>query len=62
MTSMQHEGLLLREALLEVLNARGLKVQEAERQRIQACTDLTQLKLWLRQAVSVRATEELFKL
>jgi len=51
-----------REALFEVLDARGLKVEEAERQRILACTDLMQLKRWLRQAVSVRATEELFKL
>lgn len=51
-----------REALFEVLNARGLKVQEAERQRIESCTDLMQLKRWLRLAVSVRATEELFKL
>jgi len=50
-----------REALLEVLDARGLKVDEEARQRIQACTDLSQLKRWLRKAVSVRATQELFE-
>jgi predicted transposase YdaD len=49
-----------REALFEVLSARGLEVGEDERRRIQACTDLMQLKRWLRRAVSARATHELF--
>jgi flagellar biosynthesis/type III secretory pathway protein FliH len=47
-------------ALLEVLDARGLEVDDAARQRITACTDLAQLKLWLRKAVTVRSTQELF--
>jgi len=50
-----------REALFEVLDARGLRVGERERQRILACTDLSQLKRWLRKAVSVRTTQELFE-
>jgi hypothetical protein len=49
-----------REALFEVLSARGLTVDAAERQRILACTDLSQLKRWLRRAVSAQATHELF--
>jgi hypothetical protein len=50
-----------RAALFEVFDARGLKVEEGERHRIQACTDLSQLKRWLRRAVSVQATHELFE-
>ena len=50
-----------RMALLEVLDARGLKVKEEARQRILACLEQTQLKRWLRMAVSVRTTEELFE-
>jgi hypothetical protein len=46
--------------LLEVLNARGLEVDDAVRQRIMACTDLPQLKLWLRKALTARSTQELF--
>jgi hypothetical protein len=47
-------------ALLEVLDARGLKVDEAARQQILACTDLAQLKVWLRRAVTVKSAQELF--
>jgi len=54
-----HEG--ERAALLEVLDARGLQVDEPTRQRILACTELSQLKLWLRKAVSVQAAQELFE-
>jgi flagellar biosynthesis/type III secretory pathway protein FliH len=48
-------------ALLEVLDARGLKVDAEARQRIMACTDLAQLKLWLRKAVKVHSVQELFE-
>jgi hypothetical protein len=44
-----------------VLDARGLKVDAETRQRIMACTELSQLKLWLRKAVSVQAAQELFE-
>jgi hypothetical protein len=48
-------------ALLEVLDARGLAVDEGARQRIMACTDLSQLKLWLRKAVTVDSALEIFE-
>jgi len=48
------------EALLEVLDARGLTVDEAARERIKACSELSQLKLWLRKAVTVQSVRELF--
>ena len=47
-------------ALLEVLDARGLSVSAMARRRILACTNLAQLKRWLRRAVTVTATNELF--
>jgi hypothetical protein len=43
-----------------VLDARGLQVEEGTRQRILACMELPQLKLWLRKAVSVQSAQELF--
>ncbi|HEX5746703.1 MAG TPA: hypothetical protein VFZ09_10680 [Archangium sp.] len=48
------------DALLEVLDARGLQVDEQSRQRITACTELAQLERWLRKAVSVQSVQELF--
>jgi flagellar biosynthesis/type III secretory pathway protein FliH len=54
-----HEG--ERAALFEVLDARGLQVDAVTRQRIMACTELAQLKLWLRKAVSVQAAQELLE-
>ena len=53
------EGELI--ALLEVLDARGLKVDDGSRKRILACTDLAQLKIWLRKAVKVHSVQELFE-
>ncbi len=49
-----------RTALLKVLEARGLVVKQRARQRILACTNPAQLERWLRKAVSVRSTAELF--
>jgi hypothetical protein len=48
------------EALLEVLDARGLEVDAAAREQIMACTELSQIKLWLRKAVTARSVQELF--
>jgi hypothetical protein len=48
-------------ALLEVLDARGLVVDAAARERIVACTELAQLKRWLRKAVTVHSVQELFE-
>lgn len=50
-----------RRALLEVLEARGLQVDEQAHQRIAACTELEQLKRWLRKAVSIHSVQELFE-
>ena len=54
----RHEG--EQEALLEVLDARGLQVDDSAHQRIMACTDLSQLKRWLRKAVTAESVQELF--
>lgn len=48
-------------ALLEVLSARGLKVSAAARERILACTEVSQIKRWLRKAVTVQSVQELFE-
>ena len=48
------------EALLTVLYARGFELSEAQRQRISACRDRSQLKLWLQRAVAVTSLTELF--
>ncbi|MFL5349621.1 MAG: hypothetical protein ACJ8AT_32905 [Hyalangium sp.] len=55
----RHEG--ERVALLEVLDARGLEVDDASRQRILACGEQEQLKLWLRRAATARSVRELFE-
>ena len=49
------------EALLEVLDARGLEVDDEARRRILDCTEPAQLKLWLRRAVAVKSVQELFE-
>lgn len=48
------------EAILLVLQARGLEVTAEQHARISACTDLSQLKTWVTRAVTVPATSELF--
>ena len=48
-------------ALLEVLDARGLAVDDRSREQIVGCTDSAQLKVWLRRAVTVSSVHELFE-
>jgi hypothetical protein len=48
-------------ALFEVLDARGLEVDDDARGRILACTEPAQLKLWLRKAVTVKSVQDLFE-
>jgi hypothetical protein len=48
------------EALLAVLEARGLAVTEEQRTRILGCLDVTALEKWVRKAVAVSATDDLF--
>jgi predicted transposase/invertase (TIGR01784 family) len=47
-------------AILTVLESRGLSSSEAQRQRIFRCTDLQQLNSWLRKSVTVANVDELF--
>jgi hypothetical protein len=49
-----------RESVLAVLDVRGFKVTDGERQRILASSDLDELKAWLRKAVTVTEVFELF--
>jgi hypothetical protein len=47
------------EALLSVLESRGLRISPKDRERILACKDQTQLDAWIRKAVSVATVDEL---
>jgi predicted transposase YdaD len=47
-------------AVLEVLDARGFDVPDDVRARIAACSDVRQLKMWIRRAATVRMLDELF--
>jgi flagellar biosynthesis/type III secretory pathway protein FliH len=48
------------QALLEVLDVRGFEIDADTRQRILACAEPSQLKVWLRRAVTVRSVHALF--
>jgi hypothetical protein len=48
------------DAILLVLQARGLPVTAEQRERIIACTDLDQLKRWVARAALAPATADLF--
>jgi hypothetical protein len=47
--------------IITVLETRGLPVNDETRERITSCTDLDQLTEWLRRAVRVEKTDELFQ-
>jgi hypothetical protein len=47
--------------VLDVLEARGLAVSDAQRERIVGTKDLELLTRWLRRAVTVSTTEALFE-
>jgi hypothetical protein len=46
--------------VLDVLDARGLTVSDAQRERILGCSDLEVLKAWLRRAAIVATADALF--
>jgi hypothetical protein len=48
------------EAILTVLRTRNLHVTDAERERIAGCTDPRQIQTWVRRAVTVEKTSDLF--
>jgi hypothetical protein len=47
--------------VLDVLDARGLAVSDAQRERIVNCKDLDVLMRWHRRAVTVASVDELFE-
>ena len=49
------------DAILLVLEARGLEVTDADRERITGSTDLRQLKKWVRRAATAEKTGDLFR-
>ena len=48
------------DAILRVLDARGLKVTAAQRERITGCTDLKQLQDWITRAVTAAKVADIF--
>jgi hypothetical protein len=56
-----HYGRGERDALFEVLQARGLTPSEEEVARINAPADLDQIKAWLRRSVTASQVSELFE-
>ena len=51
----------LASALIAILEARGLPITEAERDRVARCTDATQLAGWVRRAAVVHRASETFE-
>jgi hypothetical protein len=49
------------QAVLTVLDARGVSVSEAIREQILACTDLTQLDTWLRRVATAATADEVIR-
>jgi hypothetical protein len=47
-------------AVLTVLRARGIEVDDETRERILACTDIEQLDIWVARAATVGSAEEIF--
>ena len=47
------------DAVLQVLAARGISVPDEVRNTIAGCTDLDQLKVWVRQAATADKVEDL---
>ena len=49
-------------SVLKVLEARGITVSVGVREQILACTDVEQLDLWLRRAVTATSAEDVVRL
>jgi len=49
------------ESILRVLARRGFTVEDADRERIESCTDLETLGTWLDRSVDAAQVKELFK-
>ncbi|WP_405908170.1 MULTISPECIES: hypothetical protein [unclassified Streptomyces] len=48
------------EMIVKILELRGIQVSDSVRLRVQACTDLDQLKIWSERAVHVTDPADLF--
>ncbi len=48
------------EGVLLILDARGIEVPEAARERITSCTDLDELRTWIIRAVTAATADDLF--
>jgi hypothetical protein len=48
-------------AVLTVLDARGVEVSTAVREQILDCTDLAQLDVWLRRAVTATTADDVIR-
>ena len=49
------------EAVIEVLEARGIEVPAADRAHITACQDIEQLTTWIRRAATAESVDDLFR-
>jgi hypothetical protein len=47
--------------VLAVLDARGLRLARAARERVERCTDLVQLDRWLRRAAVAEKAGDIFE-
>lgn len=47
-------------SVIEFLEARGMSVSEAARERVQSSTDLDQLRHWIRRSAVISNVDELF--
>jgi hypothetical protein len=54
------QQLKARQVLQLVISSRDLRLDDARRQQIEDCTDLTQLELWLDRALAARTLAEVF--
>ncbi len=51
---------VLVQAVLEVLDSRGIRLSSAERQRIADCTEPELLHLWFRRSLAATVADDLF--
>jgi len=49
-----------REAILQVLDARGLRLSDVQRERVLGCADLERLARWLERAAVAESAEAVF--
>ena len=50
-----------KDGILRVLDARGIKVSRAKRERIISCYDIEQLREWITRAATVKKASDIFR-